>query len=455
MPSNPALGLLFLGVLAAFPVAAKPNQKLADLPADTWYTVQNSQMSKYCPTPYVGGTNGCKAIVQSWNGGLFIPDTKSMLVWGGGHGDYYGNEVYAFSIDSLGWTLLTQPSRTSPLIDQDPLPDGNPVARHTYDDLAYIGHAKKMFAYGGSRAGNGYATTVTWTLDIASKAWKNMAPPGTTPQGACCNMSSDYDPVSKMVLFRDPYSVFSYDYDGNKWSKLLDWSHSWGPQKGVVVPARRLYFTIGSGEFLVYDIAAKKDVSASWKTTGGDSIIAGYGPGMAYDSKTDKLVAWNGGGVYALDLTTKAWTRMSSTGAPPAQSQYGTYGRFRYVPEENVFILVNDIEQNVSFYKLSAGPGTSNGVRIPHPAAPGTGMQKLILEPGRPGQWPALTIPLDGSRSRVDVGIYDTRGRLQTRFGDVRAAGRLMLSLPGGKGVYLVEAHASGKTFFRAMLTSG
>jgi hypothetical protein len=454
MRPNPSLRILLPGLLAAAVVSAKPNQKLVDLPADSWYTVPNSLMEKYCPTPAVGGNNSCTAVIQSWSGGQFIPDNKQMLVWGGGHGDYYGNEVYAFSIDSLKWSLLTQPSRTAPLTDQDPLPDGNPVARHTYDDLAYIGHSKKMFAFGGSRAGNGYGTSVTWTLDMNSKTWKNMVPAGTAPHGACCNMSSDYDPVSKLVIFRDPFSLFSYDVDNNKWNTLLEWSHSWGPQKGVVVPARRLYFTIGSGEFLVYDIAAKKDVSAAWKTSGGDAIIGGYGPGMAYDNKSDKLVAWSGGGVYALDLSTKVWSRMSSTGAPPAQTEWGTYGRFRYVPEENVFILVNDMRENVYFYKMSAGEGVTNGVGTRR-VTPGSGMQKLILEPGRPGQWPAFSIPLDGSAGRVDVAVYDTRGRLQSSFTDVRDAGRLTLSLPRGKGVFVVQAQAKGKTFFRSLLPSG
>jgi hypothetical protein len=39
---------------------------------------------------------------------------------------------------------------------------------------------------------------------------------------------------------------------------------------------QHLLFTIGSQEFLVYDIAADKDVSAAWKTTGSGSLINGY-----------------------------------------------------------------------------------------------------------------------------------------------------------------------------------
>ncbi|MEN3293595.1 MAG: hypothetical protein V7642_2848, partial [Burkholderiales bacterium] len=36
------------------------------------------------------------------------------------------------------------------------------------------------------------------------------------------------------------------------------------------------------------------------------------------------------------------------------QQTWGTYGRFRYSPSRNVFVLVNDTNQNVFIYKPGA-----------------------------------------------------------------------------------------------------
>ena len=35
----------------------------------------------------------------------------------------------------------------------------------------------------------------------------------------------------------------------------------------------------------------------------------------------------------------------------------GTYGRWRYIPRVNAFILVNDVDENVYFYKHTGGCG--------------------------------------------------------------------------------------------------
>jgi hypothetical protein len=260
----------------------------------------------------------------------------------------------------------------------DPQPDGTPASRHTYDGLAYISHADRFFAYGGSQAGNGYGTQVTWTFDPAAKRWTDRRPAGSgnSPTANCCNFTGEYDPGTRKVYMRDPNRLTAYDFDRNEWTVALEWPHSWGPGKTVVDTKRNLLFTVGSREFLVHDLSAGKDVSADWKTTGGDTIVNGYGSGAAYDSRSDRLVAWNGGGPYALDMGTRVWTRLSGAGAPAAQQGNGTFGRFRYVPDDNVFLLVNDVDDDVYAYKLTAGGGSAS-----------------LLPPGRlgavppPGDW--------------------------------------------------------------------
>src|SRR4030095_5830911 len=64
---------------------------------------------------------------------------------------------------------------------------------------------------------------------------------------------------------------------------------------------------------------------------------------------------------------TKAWTAGSATGAP-GEGSNGVYGRWRYVPSVNAFVVVTGIDDNVYFYKASSGGGTT-----PPPPNPGPG----------------------------------------------------------------------------------
>ena len=346
--------------------SARGNELLKGLPADSWYQAPDTKMRQVCASetefPTVRGSSGCVMVMEAWSGGAYDEGRKRMWIWGGGHGDYWGNEIYAFDLEALKWSRITNPSPV--IVDKlsaDPMPDGNPVSRHTYDGLAFMGGPDRLFAYGGSMAGNGYGTTITWVFDPVAKTWTNRKPSGegNRPQTNCCNFSGEYDPVTRKVFMRDPNWLCVYDYDSNSWSHVHERSHTWGPQKGLIDAKRRLFFTIGSEEFLAYDIAADKDVTAEWKTTGGDSAIDAYGVGAAFDTKADRIVAWTGSGVFTLDMDSRIWSKMPTSGGPKGRLGNGTFGRFRYVPDDNVFVLINGVDENVWFYKLTAGAGAT------------------------------------------------------------------------------------------------
>jgi hypothetical protein len=341
------------------------NEMLKNLPPDTWTKIPNTKMRSVCTTeaqfPQAQGVGGCTMVMDAWSGGTYESAKKRVWIWGGGHADYYGNELYAFDIESLKWTRITDPSPvTTAGLSQDPMPNGEPVSRHTYDGLAFLDHAGLFFAYGGSMGGNGYGTQVTWVFNPVTKKWTNQNPSGSVnrPGTNCCNFMGEYDPISRKVYMRDPNWLCAYDYDNNSWTRLKSWEHSWDPGKAVIDTKRHLFITLGSKEFLVYDISANKDVTPQWKTMGGDAIINGYGIGAAYDKKSDQIVGWAGGAVQVLNMETKTWVIKSSQGAPLKPIPQGTYGRFRYIPDDNVFVLINGVDEDVHFYKLTSGGGT-------------------------------------------------------------------------------------------------
>jgi len=81
------------------------------------------------------------AVLGAWNGGAFATNYGSsgaLVIAGGGHVDYYGNEVYAFDLGTRRWQRLTNPYRTPSFPVTDGIwPDGTPSVSHTYDQVDY------------------------------------------------------------------------------------------------------------------------------------------------------------------------------------------------------------------------------------------------------------------------------------------------------------------------------
>jgi hypothetical protein len=302
-------------------------------------------------------------IVAAWGGGAYDSRRDRMIVWGGGHADYGGNEVYAFDLRTMTWLQLTEPS--PPPFGQDPLADGNPVSRHTYDGVEYLAHRDALLGWGGARSPDGNGTDLTWELDLDSLVWTNRAP-GPPRYSSPYDFGLAYDPVSGDVLLHSHAQLSRYDPEANTWTSLMDFGYppwtgvfdSWTTRTGAVDPVRRHFVTAGGGaRLLVYDIDAGEVLSLEgpWSAvTGGEDVLARPAPGIDFDAAASQLVAWSGGAPIALDADAHAWTALSAEGAPPAQTGNGTYGRWRYAARYNVFILVNDAAGDVAFYKHTA-----------------------------------------------------------------------------------------------------
>ena len=355
---------------------------LRDLPPGSWYEVPDSHMRAVCADI---PDRDCSGAIDAWSGGAYDPLHNRMLIFGGGHNDYSGNELYGFDLYTGKWQRLTDPSPTE-YKNQDPLPDGRPVSRHTYDGLQYIVHANRFFAVGGSRWQDGAGTHVTWTFDSDALRWEDRRPSDVPSFVNCCSDGSAYDPATGLVFLHVTSKLIAYDYDANRYRVLHDLTYPplwpryevWGDKRCATDTRRQLVWCLGSGLVMVYDIANDAFVTDDWATTGGapfdniehvgdrpdqvffttgGEVVTANGPGVDYDPVTDDLVAWVGGAPWILDLDSKHWYQGSSEGAPAEPSPRGTFGRWRYVPRTNVFILVNSVDQNVYFYKHAAGCG--------------------------------------------------------------------------------------------------
>ncbi len=350
---------------------------LVKMSADSWISLPGTAFGTFCKVHQVSaleGNGGCAMAINAWSGGVFDEHRRKMLVIGGGHMDYWGNEVSGFDLASASWSLVKPASSLGGAsAPSEPMPDGNPVSRHTYDGLAFMRHLSQVFMFGGATAPNGYSVNSTWWFDPAKGVWRAK---GNAPRSGAGHyyMASAYDPVTRKVYVRDETAFLTYDPDADRWSgSIVNFGNPpYYPRmqthhyrRGVILPAQRLFLAAGgtlkspaAPDVFVYDLDGQRDATGTYRMSGDTSVISVAGLGLDVDTRSGALVAWAGGAPAIMDPATWHWRRGSSRGAPVQPVGNGTFGRFRYIPYLNVFILVNRPEEDVHFYKLTAGCGS-------------------------------------------------------------------------------------------------
>lgn len=389
--SRARLLVFFLPALAG---AQQPEGPIDSLLPGHWYEAPGTHLSAVDPCPAndcsYSGVEGQAAVMTNWSGGAYDTTRDRLMVWGGGHGGYAGNEVYAFDVNSLHWQRLSEPS---PIGAGDPAPpntnshyaDGRPAARHTYDYLEYVPSVDRFFTFGagGTYGGAGVFGYTVDAFDPASHVWSPRAPilPADTGYSGPIGAKAVYDARTGWVWYHNTLS-------GNlkRYEPLTDTWHNHAPSyvrygsTAAIDPDLRLLVMVGGGD----GTAANPGLAVWWLRTPnrppftpavqGDATLQGAeAPGFVYDPVSRQFIGWSGGtAVYALRppaypyTDTWTWTKIpaaqGNTVTPSAPDPRGTYGRFRYVPSKNAFVLVNRTTENVYAYKLPV-PGLLEGSR--------------------------------------------------------------------------------------------
>jgi len=335
------------------------------MPENSWYEVPNSNLTKVGAADVgqyaISGPKG----VTAFSGGAYDPIHKRFIVFGGGHADYAGNELYHFEMDSLKWVRFTEPD-TFLQSDNNVEPNryGRPISRHTYDGLAYIKHADRFFTFGGAMALSGWSTNTTWTFNPNNKSWQFMQPAGTLP-GSEYDLSCAYDEVTKNIYLVSTAHLFKYSYDENKWTRIYEWWQNNSGEKQAFLDTKRRRFIVRakSGYFKAWDIDSNKTVSPF--VMSGDSVcMTTTAPvNIDYDQKADKYLGiFNDGVMFIADPDSLVWKRKATSGGP-TNTGWIFGNRWCYIAEYNVFFcMTNDANKNVWFYKHTAN--SSSGSEI-------------------------------------------------------------------------------------------
>jgi len=339
-----------------------------DLKPGHWLEIPNSNLDQVSPNPIPAGSTGVMSVMEAWSGGAYDTKRDRLIIWGGGHTNYAGNELYVFDLNTLQWTRLTEPSSLDGWTDGDKeYSDGRPISRHTYDYIEYLPPPYDQFFTGGG-AGlwrGGSDDNTTFIFDFQTNKWIKEANPTPNPGLGAITV---YDKVTEKIWMHNAgKGSFLSEFDpktkkwkkrGSVWTEPDGWiDYYWS---GAIDPIRRKFVAIGNGNLYVWDLTEKGDIGNTKPvTTGNTEILSMQSPGFQYDPVSDEFIAWHGGeNIYTLNMDNMAWKKIapapSNVVIPTPAAKAGTFGRFRYVPSRNVFIAVNRVTENVYIYRHTA-----------------------------------------------------------------------------------------------------
>ncbi|TQE98132.1 MAG: right-handed parallel beta-helix repeat-containing protein [Spiribacter salinus] len=352
----------------AVPVAAAEFEAtVRDMSPGEWRELPGTQMSSVFPAREghpAWAIQGPVAVTKTWGGAAFDTKRNELLINGGGHNDYGGNEVYAFSLERSEWRRLTDPSGYVPISGKDGefrTTDGSPVSSHTYDGLVYLPAQDALFKFGGSqhRVGTNYEKDA-FLLDLQTGSWTRGA---EAPNGSL-EVASAYDPQRNRVLVNWHKGLMAYDPAEDEWS-VVRGGDSWDYGRvAAYAPDLGLLVQVGNRDnpVVYHDVNARslRKVAPIEGDLGFDRIWA---PGVEYHPGHQVFYVWAGGGaVWTIDPRTWRVVRheaeseltpafRDADGEPKAR---GIYSRWQYVPDYGVFIGYLSTRGNVWVYRPPA-----------------------------------------------------------------------------------------------------
>lgn len=341
------------------------------------------------------GSDGQRGVIDAWSGAVFDPDTDTMVVWGGGHGNYYGNEPYKITLnsDSPSWSMIYPPggtevpgvttayySLTSPApASNGTYPDGKPRSQHTYDKIVFAGGYMWLVRNSGGAPDGALGDSTTWRMNISTGDWESVASFGSVTGRVAVAYDSSRNRLYSFEDADDRVGYLQLDNTGAGWTfenapaganpPTDNWylSAEYLPDHDLFVIVAGRQTTLVTSSVLFYDPTNNTyyQPSLTGADVTGTLINFGYshpayveGDGIyLWDNvaNTQNLIKLTPGANPRTDACVKSIVTPDggSTVTPVARATEGTYGRFQYSPTMNGFHLINDVAGPSYFYALS------------------------------------------------------------------------------------------------------
>ncbi len=161
-----ALSLAFMAFLALSPRpvladATLPNltSLLRSIPDSSWVRVNlNAWSEVWTPVdlqpPYYAGDTKPGSILAAWSSFAWDSNRGDLILWGGGHANYAGNEIYRWRGSTQRWERGSVPSDVKNIgglsFEAIDGAQNAPTSSHTYDNQLFLPRLDRFITFGGA-----------------------------------------------------------------------------------------------------------------------------------------------------------------------------------------------------------------------------------------------------------------------------------------------------------------
>lgn len=173
------------GTAAAEPDLSVLLDILASASEGEWVNVNENLFSDVWTPEYLRPLVGSPhKIIEAWSSFAWDSNRGDLIIYGGGHANYAGNDVYRWRGTTLKWERASLPSEvTVDFAGQDVTVDGPdfaPVSAHTYDNNVFVPHIDRFLTFGGAK----YAQSGPFTRDRGDGLSRRTGPYAFNPNKA-------------------------------------------------------------------------------------------------------------------------------------------------------------------------------------------------------------------------------------------------------------------------------
>lgn len=324
--------------------------------------------------------------ILAYSGMAIDSANQKVLVFGGGHFDYWGNEIWSLDIPTLQWTKMynsdprpdTLPSSAFKAAypgavfnpSSESLSDARPLSRHAYDTVEFLDAHGVMFTAGTYTWGEGgysycWKCNDAWTYNVRTNLWTYRNRNGVPEtEGA----AAAYDSASDKLYLITGRETHRYDPAADTWTQV---STNGSPSGAIEIvgeyDSKRGRIYVFGGEYPDNNELWSLDIGTrTWTrlSPSGTAPPRGGGYGAAYDSVNDVLLVVKNG-LWAYDPGANSWRRMNAPSSVPLSGR--VHGDFKYDANKNVAILVAVAGAGVETWAYRFAGGASSSTKPKEP----------------------------------------------------------------------------------------
>lgn len=332
-------------------------------------------------TSTYAGNEGQQAVLADWTGGAFATDYSkygALILHGGGHAGYYGNEVYAFDLTTRQFVMCGTNYPLTSFSDnqtEGEIATNIPASSHTYNHVQYVpgsvfGNTKGAFvrlqstsnhSTGGGGSGRSHAFDFddnTW--DRFSTNYNASASGGGGEAWTCWDSTRNCG----WAIGQGGNGLWQGTLSGG----LLTWAKA-GTLNSTAFSSDAVMVHIPHLDVLVmYRAAVVRviDLNGNLNSAPTSVTTSGTAPnttacGFEWCPPLGVVALWKSGmTVYMLKPPTSSplsstwvWTSETLTGDTPTTPTNGPYSKWKWAPSVNCFVYVGSRTGDVYAFRLT------------------------------------------------------------------------------------------------------